>query len=95
MYYIAFIVLFVINYTRQLFKWLFRGFFRTFRYAIENTNKQTRALFESMKKTKECVSVDIEPPRFIGEDGLPKKRRRRGHRGGRKHRKHKQTNKGK
>lgn len=81
--------MFVANYTRQLFKWLTKGFYRTFSRALENTEKQVTAALADMCKydVDECWS-----PRFITDDGGgSKKRRRRGHRGGRKHRRNKKN----
>lgn len=86
MYYLLFPIVFIVNYVRQLFKWVTKGFYRTFKHAYENTKKQVASVLEEEKEEE----PEFRSPRFLmtGEPEA-KKRKRRGHRGGRKHRRNK------
>lgn len=87
MYYLLFPVVFVVNYMRQISKWLTKGFFRTFKHAYENTKKQVESVLDDTEKSAE---PEFRSPRFLtATREEPKKRKRRGHRGGRKHRRNK------
>lgn len=92
MYYAILPIVFMINYIRQLYKWLTKGLYRTFKYAWKDATEQTIVILNSCS-TKKVNNSSLTLPRFITTESVPKKRKRRGHRGGRKHRKNKRDTK--
>lgn len=87
MYYLLFPIVFIVNYIRQFFKWVTKGFLRTFKHAYENTKKQVSAAIADDDAWNE---LEFTSPRFLmADEAEVKRRKRRGHRGGRKHRRNK------